>query len=74
MISTLLAATIGWIICGIFAVCAVSLIWIVFYVTRAPTMIYYCPKCGEIDDHDEHGNCMTCGLGVELWNRKGGGK
>ena len=72
MISTLSAATIGWIIFGILAVCAVSLIWIVFYVTRAPTMIYYCPKCGEVDDHDEHGNCVNCGLGVELHD--GGGR
>lgn len=69
MIETLSAATIGWIVCGILAACVASLIWIVFYVTRAPIMELHCPKCGIVDRHDKDGNCERCGLPVELFDR-----
>jgi len=66
--------TICWIGLAIMAVCAVGMVWLIFWVTRAPVMEAHCPSCGVVHDYDDKGNCMTCGLGVELWNRKGGGK
>jgi len=59
-----------WIGLAIMAGCAVGVVWLVFWVTRAPVMELHCPKCGVVHDYDDNGNCMTCGLGVELWNMR----
>jgi hypothetical protein len=63
---------ICWAAAAIMAGCAVGMVWLVFYVTRAPIMEPFCPKCGVVHGHDD-GKCWTCGLGVELWGKKGGG-
>ena len=62
-----------WIGLAIMAGCALGMGWLIFYVTRAPIMELHCPKCGVVYGHDEHGNCLTCGLGVELHDKKKGG-
>jgi hypothetical protein len=66
---------ICWIGLAIMAGCAVFMVWLVFYVTRAPVMELHCPRCGVVHgyDYDDNGNCLTCGLPVELCNKKGGG-
>jgi hypothetical protein len=61
-----------WIGLAIMAGCAVFMAWLVFYVTRAPIMDLFCPKCGVVHGHDD-GKCLRCGMGVQLQNRKGGG-
>jgi hypothetical protein len=68
------AESICWLALAIMAGCAVFVLWLVFYVTRAPIMELHCPKCGVVYGHDKHGNCIACGLGVQLWDRKGGGE
>jgi hypothetical protein len=66
--------TICWIGLAIMAGCSAFMVWLVFWVTRAPAMEAHCPACGEVYDYDDNGNCLTCGLAVELWDKKGGGK
>ena len=61
-----------WIGLAIMAVCAVGVVWLISCITRAPVMELHCPLCGVVHGHDEHGNCVNCGLGVELHD--GGGR
>ena len=63
--------TICWAAAALMAGCAVGMVWLVFWVTRAPIMELFCPKCGVVHGHDD-GQCLRCGLGVQLWNKKGG--
>ena len=64
--------TLCWVAVGVMAACAVFMVWLVFYVTRAPVMELFCPKCGVVHGHDD-GQCLRCGMGVQLCNKKGGG-
>jgi hypothetical protein len=50
----------------------VFVVWLVFYVTRAPVMELFCPKCGVVHGHD-NGKCLKCGMAVQLWDKKGDG-
>ena len=62
-----------WIGLAIMAGIAVFMVWLVFWVTQAPIMELFCPKCGTVHGHDE-GRCLKCGMAVQLWKQKGGGK
>ena len=64
--------TICWTMVVIMAACAVGVACLIFWVTRSPIMELHCPKCGVVYGHDDNGNCLTCGLPVELWDKKGG--
>ena len=66
------AETICWTVFGIMAGCAVGVVALIFWVTRAPVMELRCPKCGVVHSYDDNGNCLKCGLAVELWDKKGG--
>jgi hypothetical protein len=56
----------------VFAASLVALVWIVLDITRAPIMELHCPRCGVVHGCDD-GKCLRCGMGVQLWDRKGGG-
>jgi len=63
--------TIFWTVVAIVAACSVGAVWLVFWVTQAPIMELHCQKCGVVDGCDDNGNCLKCGLGVELRDRGG---
>jgi hypothetical protein len=67
------AETMCWLALAIMAGFVVFMVLLVFWVTQAPIMDLFCPKCGTVHGHND-GKCLKCGMGVQLWNRKGGGK